>query len=247
MTIKQNGNVGIGTVAPAKRLVVVESAGSDTAVYGKHIATSGTAYGVMGSSDSVSGYGVRGEATATGGQVYGVYGSSSSASGWGLYASGRIGATGTKAFVIDHPLRAADAILLHYSAEGPEPQNIYNGVIRLDANGETWVELPDYFSSINADYRYQLTTIGGPALVYVAEEIEGNRFQIAGGTPGLKVSWQVTARRNDAFVRQYGAPVEVQKNEAERGKYLMPELYGQPEELGIHYRGPRSTLTDSGS
>ena len=52
---------------------------------------------------------------------------------------------------------------------------------------------------------------------------------------GQKVSWTVTGIRNDAYVRKYGAPVEQDKLAQHRGKYLMPDLYGQPEELGVHY------------
>jgi hypothetical protein len=37
----------------------------------------------------------------------------------------------------------------------------------------------------------QLTCIGGFAPVYVKEKLTGNRFQIAGGTAGLEVSWEV--------------------------------------------------------
>ena len=45
------------------------------------------------------------------------------------------------------------------------------------------------------DYRYQLTCIGAHAPIYIARKIEDNAFAIAGGTPGLEVSWQVTGRR----------------------------------------------------
>jgi hypothetical protein len=50
------------------------------------------------------------------------------------------------------------------------------------------------------DFRYQLTCIGGSALVYISEEIKNNRFAIAGGKQGLKVSWQVTGIRKDPYV-----------------------------------------------
>ena len=57
-------------------------------------------------------------------------------------------------------------------------------------------------------------------------DIEGNRFKIAGGTPGMKVSWQVTGVRHDPYARAYRSPVEVQKPAQEQGTYLHPELYG---------------------
>ncbi len=97
------------------------------------------------------------------------------------------------------------------------------------AAGEAWVELADWFDAVNRDPRYQLTCIGGHAPVYVAEEISGNRFKIAGGAPGMKVSWQVTAVRNDPAIAKYRMPVEQEKPAPDRGKYLEPELYGAPD------------------
>jgi hypothetical protein len=99
------------------------------------------------------------------------------------------------------------------------------------------VQLPDYFEAINRDPRYTLTPIGAamPNL-HVAVEIQGNRFKIAGGVPGKKVSWEVKAIRNDLWVQRYGYQTEQEKEDAIKGKYLNPELYGQPKERGIHYR-----------
>jgi hypothetical protein len=108
--------------------------------------------------------------------------------------------------------------------------------LRLDARGEAWVQLPDYFEAINRDPRYTLTPIGAPMPnLHVAVEIQNNRFQIAGGVPGRKVSWEVKAVRNDRWVQEYGYQTEQPKPAEYRGKYLHPELYGQPKELGIHY------------
>ena len=73
--------------------------------------------------------------------------------------------------------------------------NIYNGNVMLDENGEAVVELPEWFEALNRDFRYQLTCIGGFSPVYVASEIADNRFKIAGGKQGLKVSWQVTGHQ----------------------------------------------------
>jgi hypothetical protein len=121
--------------------------------------------------------------------------------------------------------------------------NQYSGNAILDSNGQAWVELAAWFDAINGgnepnpDFRYHLTPIGSAAPnLHIAQEIDGERFLIAGGPAGLKVSWQVTALRSDPYIQQYGAPVEVEKPEPERGSYLHPELYGQPEELGLHYR-----------
>jgi len=157
-----------------------------------------------------------------------------------VYASGNSVTTGTKSFEIDHPLDPANKYLRHYCTEGHEPLNAYSGNAVLDEAGQAWVDLPDYFEAINRDFRYQLTTIGGWAPVYVALKIENNRFMIAGGQPGLEVSWRVEAVRNDAYVRANGAPVEIDKPEEVRGKYLHPELFGQPRAMGI-YHNPMPT------
>jgi len=58
-------------------------------------------------------------------------------------------------------------------------------------------------------------------------------FRIAGGVAGGRVSWRVEALRNDRWVQQHGAPVEVEKQDLERGRYQHPELYGQPAEKGM--------------
>lgn len=209
-------------------------------------ASTGTTYGVFGQSTSSTGRGVYGLANTSGGTNFGVLGQTGSSTGWGVYSVGNMGASGTKSFVIDHPFDPENKYLRHYSAEGPEPQNIYNGTITLDGRGEAWVELPDYFAAINRDPRYMLTPIGGamPNL-HVAEEIDleqdHNRFRVAGGQPGLKVSWEVKAVRDDLYVRTHGAPVEVAKPESLRGTYQHPELYGQPPERGEGYIDTRES------
>jgi hypothetical protein len=210
---------------------------SGAGVYGYAQATTGTNFGVVGRSESPSGRGVVGVAEASTGTNYGVLGrTNSSANGWGVYAGGRLGASGTKSFQIDHPLRPETHFLNHFCIEAPEPYNLYRGTVTLDANGEAWVQLPDYFEAINRDASYHLTPIGAamPNL-HVAAEIQGNRFKIAGGAPFKKVSWEVKAVRNDPWVQQYGYQTEQEKPKEYQGLYLHPELYGQPKERGVFY------------
>ena len=102
------------------------------------------------------------------------------------------------------------------------------------------MQLPDWFAAINKDFRYQLTPVGAPAPgLYIAQEMQstaaGSRFRIGGGPAGLKVSWQVTALRNDPYVQTRGAPVVQDKPADEQGSYLHPELYGQPESAAVNY------------
>jgi hypothetical protein len=124
-------------------------------------------------------------------------------------------------------------------------KNIYDGMVALDDKGESEIELPDWFGALNKDFRYQLTAIGAPGPnLYIAEEISdcvtndsnnssNNRFKIAGGTPGMKVSWHVTGIRKDPWANANRIQVEEDKPDKERGRYIYPELYGQPAENGI--------------
>jgi hypothetical protein len=95
------------------------------------------------------------------------------------------------------------------------------------------VALPDYFEAVNRDYRYQLTVIGQFAQAIVSSKIAGNRFTIKTDKPNVEVSWQVTGIRKDPYAEKYRIPVEETKPANERGRYLHPELYGEPESEGI--------------
>jgi len=142
-----------------------------------------------------------------------------------------VGGNLTKAsgsFKIDHPLDPENKFLYHSFVESPDMMNIYNGNVTLDARGRAWVTLPDWFEGLNQDFRYQLTSLGRFAPVYIAREINGNRFLIAGGRPHGKVSWQVTGVRHDAYANAHRIPVEEAKPAAERGTYLYPELFPRP-------------------
>lgn len=206
-------------------------------VFGWNQATSGTSIGVAGRSNSTTGRGVHGLASATSGTNYGVWGGTSSTNGYGVYSLGRFAATGTKDFQIDHPLDPANKYLNHFSAEGPEPYLLYRGTVILDATGQAWVHLPTYFEAINRDFHYQLTPIGNPAPdLHIAKEVTNNQFLVAGGIPGLKVSWTVMGIRNDPYVRN--TPLaDVQDKPSEfRGTYLHPEYYGLSAEMSQFYQ-----------
>ncbi len=208
-----------------------------TGVYAISESSAGITYGVRGITQSMDSgaAGVRGEAPS-GSAAYGVYGTAAGGAAFGVYSNGRLGSSGTKSFMIDHPLDPGNKFLYHYSTESPEVLNSYSGTVTLDADGQAWIELPEYYEAINIDPRYQLTAIGAPApMLHVASEIVDNEFMIAGGQAGMRVSWEVKAKRNDAFVAQLGAPVEREKVGAEKGRYLQPTLYGQPESLGLDH------------
>lgn len=176
--------------------------------------------------------------TATG-SADGVYGFSDLAStGFGVYAGGDLGASGLKSFVIDHPLDPENKSILHYCAESPMPQNFYVGNCVTDSKGRAWVELPEYFASINTNFKYQLTVVDDSesedfVQVKVGKEIRENRFLIMSSSPNVKVSWRVDADRNDPYV-QYKKPKDIrEKTGIAKGTYEYPELYGQPAEKAL--------------
>jgi hypothetical protein len=142
---------------------------------------------------------------------------------------------GGGSFKIDHPLDPENKYLYHSFVESPDMMNIYNGNVTTDANGEATVELPDWFEALNKDFRYQLTIIGAFAQAMVAEKIKGNRFTIRTSVPGVEVSWQVTGIRKDAYADRHRIPVEEMKSESERGLYLHPDAFNQPQERGVEY------------
>lgn len=119
---------------------------------------------------------------------------------------------GSGTFVIDHPQAPATKLLYHSFVESPDVKNLYDGIITLDKNGEATIKLPDYFEALNKDFRYQFSSLGGamPNL-YVKTEVEGNGFVIGGGTPGGKISWQVTGTRKDPYILAHPIQVEVEK------------------------------------
>ena len=145
---------------------------------------------------------------------------------------------GGGSFKIDHPLDPENKYLSHSFVESPDMMNVYNGNVVLDAEGRAVIELPDWFEVLNHDFRYQLTPIGAPGPnLYVASEVSGNSFEIAGGAPGMTVSWQVTGIRHDPWAEANRIQVEEDKTADEQGKYLHPEVLDVDPMLRIGYTG----------
>jgi trimeric autotransporter adhesin len=71
------------------------------------------------------------------------------------------------------------------------------------------------------------------AQALVASEIANGSFTIKTDKPNIKVSWQVTGVRQDAWANAHRIPVEEDKPEADKGKYLHPELFGRANEASI--------------
>jgi len=219
-------------------LSIASSGSGSTALSVQATDTTTSNIAISGAADGLDGTGVYGQA-GSGSNAYGVWGLSST--GYAGQFSGNVNITGTltgaaESLRIDHPLDPADKYLYHASVESSEMMNIYTGNAVLDESGAGVVQLPSWFEALNTDFRYQLTAVGGPGPgLYVAQEIQNNSFRIAGGTSGLKVSWQVTGVRQDAFARANPLVVEVEKSERERGYYIHPQLFGQSPEKSIEW------------
>ncbi len=174
-------------------------------------------------------------------------------SGHAAYLAGNVTITGSiskagGSFKIDHPLDPANKYLCHSFVDSPDMKNIYDGIVALDDRGEAVIDFPDWFGALNKDFRYQLTSVGAPGPnLHIAKEISdtatdyssssrnnnNSRFKIAGGTSGMKVSWQVTGIRRDPWANTHRVQVEEDKPDKERGYYIHPGLYGQPAESEI--------------
>jgi len=140
-----------------------------------------------------------------------------------------------KNFRIDHPLDPANKYLLHASVESSEDMNIYSGNVTTDELGLATIQLPDWFESLNTDFRYQLTIVGRKAQAWISQEVQNGRFKISTDATNVKVSWQITAVRQDAYAKAHPLVVEKDKPANEKGFYLHPELYGQPSERQIEW------------
>ncbi len=251
--------------SPAWGIQVIASSSSSSShgVWGvlsdANHAVSGPAYGGLFSTtayigDSGDGYGIKAVADGdTSGKTYGGY-FQTTGSGTYDYAGyfvGKVHVAGTLSkaggsFIIDHPLDPENKILQHSFVESPDMKNVYDGTVLLDETGESWVLLPDYFEALNKDFRYQLTPVGSPGPgLYIAEEIKDNRFKISGGSPGMKVSWQVTGIRKDAWAEANRIQVEREKSEEEKGSYLNPEAFGLDGSFGMDARAEEKEKPES--
>jgi hypothetical protein len=243
MRLLSNGSVGLYTESPDGQLDVestietgIWSVGNDlgegVAGFGGNSTSSdpggsgGNFYGGTGLSSGASGDGIEafvGSAEDSGPVGYAGY------FGGNVHVTGALSVAGVKNFKIDDPLDPANKYLVHSSVESSEMMNIYSGNVTTDDLGLATVTLPSWFQAENGDFRYQLTVIGGRfAQAIVSKEIGNNQFSISTNATNVKVSWQVTAVRQDVYAKANPMVVEEIKPANERGFYEHPELYGQP-------------------
>ncbi len=242
---KGTGNVGIGTSSPTQALDVagnIRSRGADFILDGR-----GGGQGNAGNSARalVDG-GWAGNAINGGGLILNFnndFGRVRIDSG--LSVGGTLSKAGGS-FLIDHPTDPENKVLYHSFVESPDMKNIYDGTITTDDQGYATVIMPEWFSALNRDFRYQLTVIDTPGMgesfvmARIVRKMENNSFTIKTTHPGVEVSWQVTGTRQDAWANANRIPVEADKSPSEKGKLLYPEAYGKPASDGIHSASPRS-------
>jgi len=254
--VEESGSGGVS----GSDLGLVQYPGSNHAssIYGRSLnSTASYSYGVLGSSSSSSSFlsaGVYGEAEQSSSISIGVWGyaSGNNANSVGVYGSDGGSATnnyagffygdvhvsgnlskGGGSFKIDHPQDPANKYLIHSFVESPDMMNVYNGNVVTGAEGMATVELPSYFEAENIDFKYQLTVIGQFAQAIIKTEISNNSFTIQTDIPNVKVSWQVTGVRDDAWANAHRIVPEVEKEGEEKGRYMHPELFGKSKDMGL--------------
>ncbi len=249
-----NGVVGYGATGVAGNSTITGSYGTfgsgSTGVWGNSTGTGanvgvlglgatgvqgvGDTWGVLGQSSSTTGSG-GGFSNSSAGDALFTYNQSG---GYAAFFDGNVDVDGnlSKAggsFKIDDPIDPANKYLYHSFVESPDMMNIYNGNATTDASGSAVVTLPEWFETLNRDFRYQLTVMGQFAQAIVASKVANHQFTIKTDKPNVEVSWQVTGIRQDAWANAHRIPVEVEKAQADRGLYLHPELFGAPSEKSI--------------
>ena len=210
----------------------VTDPGGGIGVLGQTGVAGGTGTGVRGENVNAAntGDGVLGVTNGTGAGVHG----RSSTGLAGLFdgnvtINGNLTVTGTKSgFRIDDPRDPAHRTLSHTPVESDGFTVVYTGNVRTGRDGRATVRLPAYATTLAGHWRYQLTPIGQFGQAIVAREVRHGRFVIRTEHANTKVSWSVTGLRRDAFARAHPFHAVQTKVGAERGRYLHPELYGEP-------------------
>jgi hypothetical protein len=214
----------------------VLGSGGDYGVYG----ASPLGFGVYGTGQNIGVKGFSSAGTALIAQT--VTGDAGSFFGNVIINGGTCtGCTGPSALQIDDPLDPAHKYLQHSSVASSQQLDIYSGNATTNSKGFATVTMPRWFQALNRSFRYQLTVVGKAhwdAKAAVWNEIKDNRFTIRTDEPQVKVSWLVTGIRHDRYANAHPVQVVALKAKADQGKFLYPEVYGQPRTEGIGYQKP---------
>lgn len=132
--------------------------------------------------------------------------------GNGIFVTGNISATGTKPFVMTHPLDDTK-LLTHTCLEGPEVAIFYRGESET-VDGYVVVTLPDYFEALTLPEgrTVQLTMIvedsagmealppSIPFAQLAAGRVKEGKFTVYSSKPSTKFCWEVKAVRADVTI-----------------------------------------------
>ena len=203
------------------------SGGTGTAVRGENVNAANNGNAVVGTTNG-GGAGIFG--TETSSNVAALAGRFDG----NVQINGDLAVTGTKTgFQIDDPRAPAGRTLSHTPVETDTLTVVYSGNVRTGGDGRATVRLPAYAAEIAGRWRYQLTPIGTFGQAIVEREVRGGTFVVRTKKPGTKVSWSVTGTRRDAYAKAHPFRAVRQKAGAARGRYLHPDLYGQPASKGV--------------
>lgn len=217
--IAADGDVGIATASPQKRLHVVDTNGTTI---------SGTQMSVQGPTGGF-GAGVEFASNLTGTSTYASMGkiAADADNSWntttttqdariGIFVptdgvmterlrvsssgtvtvTGNLTVTGTKNFAMPDPADKSKA-LYYVALEGPEAGTYFRGTAKT-VNGEVTIELPGYFSRITENERMtvQLTAVGKAGQLFVAEKsAEKLVIKVAEGSEDLEFDYLVQGIR----------------------------------------------------
>nr|QNT35461.1 hypothetical protein EKMJPAOO_00011 [uncultured Methanosarcinales archaeon] len=122
-------------------------------------------------------------------------------------SKGDLSVSGTKNFLIDHPLDPEHKELIHSTLEGPEAGVFYRGEAQL-SNGEATVMLPDYFEALTR--KEDRTVLLTPKFegdeqvsMLAASEVKDGKFRVRmidSKNPSQKFYWEVKAVRADVEI-----------------------------------------------
>jgi hypothetical protein len=169
---------------------------SGMGVIGLAEATSGQTYGVFGASSSTSGRGVMGLAEAFSGTTYGVYGATNSPDGYGVYFQGGLGGTGTKSAIVQTSSYGQRKL---YTLESPEVWFEDFGTAQL-VEGRATVSIEPIFGetvNLEAGYHVFLTPNGDCNGLYVTNKTETS-FEVRelkDGSSSIAFDYRIVAKR----------------------------------------------------
>jgi hypothetical protein len=129
---------------------------------------------------------------------------------------------------IDNPADPANKYLGHAAVQSSEMMNMYTGNVVLDADGAAVVQLPGWFRTENADFRYSLSAVGAPRAESIRRR-RGSRQPIQScGRPRRAENLLVRDGHPTRGIRQSQSARSGRGEETKgTGYYMNPELYGQ--------------------